>query len=54
MFGASAFATQVSHWDGLILASANECGCEVVYSEDLNDEQIYNGVRVVNPFREMA
>lgn len=41
---------QVSHWDSLILASAREAGCAVVYSEDLGNGQEYDGVKVVNPF----
>ena len=41
---------QTSHWDSLIIASALECRCEVLYSEDLNQDQNYGGVRVVNPF----
>ena len=44
------FRYQVSHWDSLILASARETDCTVVYSEDLGDGQEYDGVRVVNPF----
>jgi len=45
------FRFQISHWDALIVASALETGCETLYSEDLNDGQDYDGVRVVNPFR---
>lgn len=41
---------QVSTWDAAIVASALEAGCSVIYSEDLNDRQSYEGVRVVNPF----
>lgn len=41
---------QLSHWDSLILAAAEEQGCSVVYSEDLGDQQDYDGLRVVNPF----
>lgn len=42
---------QVSHWDSTILAAAQELGCDTLYSEDLNDGQSYDGVKVVNPFR---
>lgn len=42
----------ISYWDGAILAAAAAIGCEAVYSEDLNDQQDYGGVRVINPFRE--
>lgn len=41
----------LSQWDATILAAANELGCEVVYSEDMNHGQNYGGVRVINPFR---
>ena len=40
----------LSYWDGAILAAARIIGCEVVYSEDLSDEQDYDGLRVVIPF----
>ena len=41
---------QVSHWDGLILAAAKEMRCETLYSEDLNAEQLYDGIKAINPF----
>lgn len=40
----------ISYWDAAILAAANILGCEAVYSEDLNDQQDYGGMRVINPF----
>ena len=43
---------RLSYWDGAILAAARACDCDVVYSEDLNDGQDYDGLRVINPFRE--
>ncbi|MGF1657024.1 MAG: PIN domain-containing protein [Verrucomicrobiales bacterium] len=42
----------VSYWDAAIIAAAIELGCTVLYSEDLSNGQIYDGVRVVNPFQE--
>jgi predicted nucleic acid-binding protein len=42
--------TQASFWDAMILQSANELGCKVLHSEDLNPGQVYEGVRVTNPF----
>ena len=42
---------QLSYWDAAIIAAARQLGCRIVYSEDLNDGQDYDGVRVVNPFR---
>lgn len=41
---------QTSYWDSAILATAKSLGCHTVYSEDMNDQQDYNGVTVVNPF----
>jgi predicted nucleic acid-binding protein len=41
---------QISHWDSLILASAKESGCFIVYSEDLTHDQDFGGVKVINPF----
>ena len=41
----------ISYWDGAILAAAAALGAHTVYSEDLNDGQLYGLVRVVNPFR---
>lgn len=40
----------VSFWDAMILTSARYLGCQVLYSEDLNTGQTYDGVVVVNPF----
>lgn len=40
----------VSFWDAMILASARSLGCRVLYSEDLNAGQSYDGVLVINPF----
>lgn len=42
---------RVSYWDGAILAAAHRLGAEVIYSEDLSDQQIYGSTRVINPFR---
>jgi predicted nucleic acid-binding protein len=43
---------QISYWDAAILAGALELGCHTVYSEDLNHDQTYAGIRVINPFAE--
>ena len=42
---------QVSHWVATIIAAAQQLGCNTLYSEDLNHGQIYDNVRIVNPFR---
>jgi predicted nucleic acid-binding protein len=41
----------VSYWDGAILAAAHGLGARTLYTEDLNHDQLYGSVRVVNPFR---
>ena len=41
---------QISYWDAAIVAMTKQMGCTVVYSEDLNSGQDYDGVTVVNPF----
>ena len=41
---------RISFWDAMILQSAIELGSTVLLSEDLNPGQIYDGVRVRNPF----
>jgi predicted nucleic acid-binding protein len=41
---------QLSFWDALILLSAIRTGSQTVLSEDLNPGQVFDGVRVINPF----
>jgi predicted nucleic acid-binding protein len=41
---------EVSFWDALVIASAEEAGATVLYSEDLNAGQLIAGVRILNPF----
>lgn len=40
----------VSFWDAMILHSARELQCSILWTEDLNDGQTYAGVLVRNPF----
>lgn len=42
--------TGASFWDAMILRSAQELGCQILYSEDLNAGQGCDGVEVRNPF----
>lgn len=39
-----------SFWDALILRSAKQSGCRVVFSEDLQSGREVDGLRIVNPF----
>jgi len=42
-----------SWWDSLVLASALENGCQIVYSEDMQHGQIIeNSLKIINPFLE--
>jgi predicted nucleic acid-binding protein len=41
----------LSYWDSLIVASALESGCKVLYSEDMqHGQQIENTLTIKNPF----
>ncbi len=40
----------LSFWDSLILRSAMNLECNVIWSEDLNSNQYFEKVKVVNPF----
>jgi predicted nucleic acid-binding protein len=42
--------SQISYWDGLIVAAARSGGCELLLSEDLSHGQVIAGVLVENPF----
>jgi predicted nucleic acid-binding protein len=43
--------TKYSFYDSLILAAAVQGGCELLYSEDLQDGQEVHGLTIVNPYR---
>ena len=43
---------QLSYWDALIVSAAERCHCHEIVTEDLNDGQLYRGMRAVNPFKE--
>jgi predicted nucleic acid-binding protein len=41
-----------SYWDSLILSSALENGCKVLYTEDMQDGQTIDGtLKIENPFK---
>jgi predicted nucleic acid-binding protein len=42
---------RINYWDAAILAAADQLGAPILYTEDLNHDQLYGSVRVVNPFR---
>ena len=41
---------QISFWDAMILASALQLGCQVLWSEDLSPGQVYGRLEVQSPF----
>ncbi len=41
---------RISFWDAMIIQSAAQLKCKILFSEDLNDGQAYATVRVINPF----
>lgn len=41
---------ELSFWDSLIICSAKKLGCDVIWTEDLNTGQRYEGIVVLNPF----
>lgn len=43
---------QTSYWDAAILAAAKAARCRQLLSEDLSHGQDYDGITVINPFRE--
>lgn len=43
--------TKYSFYDALIIAAAIRGGCDILYSEDLQDGQEVRGVKVINPYR---
>jgi predicted nucleic acid-binding protein len=43
---------QLSFWDGMIVAAAEQCGAGELLTEDLNHGGTIAGVRIVNPFEE--
>jgi predicted nucleic acid-binding protein len=45
-------SARVSYWDGLVVAAAATGGCRRLFSEDLDDGQVIESVRVENPFLE--
>jgi predicted nucleic acid-binding protein len=41
----------LSFWDALILRSAKQAGCSVLFSEDMQDTREIDGLQIVNPFK---
>lgn len=47
-------ANQISFWDALVIAAARQAGCGEVWSEDLQDGQVIEGVKIANPLASTA
>jgi predicted nucleic acid-binding protein len=45
---------RLSFYDALIVASAIEAGCDILYSEDMQHGRTIGGLAIVNPFLESA
>jgi predicted nucleic acid-binding protein len=41
---------KIGFWDAMIVLAAAESGCDVLWTEDLNDGQLLRGVRIRDPF----
>ena len=41
---------RISWWDSLIVAAAQASACRILLTEDLHDTQVFDGIRIVNPF----
>ncbi len=41
---------KLSFWDAMILHAAAESGCDVLWTDDLNDGQVIRGVHIRDPF----
>ena len=45
---------RLSYWDAAVISAAKSLGARLIYSEDLNHGQAYDGITVENPFRQNA
>ena len=44
---------RLSYWDSLIVAAALQAGCDILYSEDMQNGLRINGcLQIVNPFKQ--
>lgn len=41
---------RLSYWDSAIVEAARSLRCRILLSEDMNHDQDFGGVRVINPF----
>ncbi len=43
-------SNSINFYDALIVQAALDCGCVKLYSEDMQDGQQFDGLKIVNPF----
>jgi predicted nucleic acid-binding protein len=43
--------SQLSWYDSLIVSAAQQSGCNILYTEDLQDGQKFGALTIQNPFR---
>jgi len=46
-------SSRLSYWDALIVETALDAGADVLFTEDLQHGQEIDGLRIVNPFRDV-
>ncbi len=46
--------TNYSWWDSLIVAAALTAGCDTLLTEDMQHGRVIDGLRLENPFRDLA
>lgn len=42
---------QLNFYDAMIIQAALDLGCDVLYSEDLQDRQTFGNLKITNPFK---
>jgi len=41
---------QLSFWDSLIISAAKSANCNMILTEDMNDGQVIDGIKIQSPF----
>lgn len=44
-------SNKISFWDSLIISAAATSGCRMIWTEDMNHNQMVKGVFIENPFK---
>lgn len=44
-------AYKIAFWDACIISAAEYAKCDAIYSEDMNADQYYSGIKMLNPFQ---